>query len=82
MAAEPAWAMSVIFLLDRFLYWIDGSHSLLETAKTLHMRYPETPVAPQIIIRQARVYLNTGEVIILHHSYANAGGGASMTTTE
>ncbi|KAF4071414.1 hypothetical protein AMELA_G00272780 [Ameiurus melas] len=26
------------------------------------MRYPETPVAPQIIIRQARVYLNTGKL--------------------
>ncbi|XP_060720182.1 alpha-protein kinase 1 [Tachysurus vachellii] len=62
MAAEPAWAMSTILLLDRFLYWIDGSHTLLKIAKALHMRYPETPVAPQIIIRQARVYLNTGKL--------------------
>ncbi|KAB5518353.1 hypothetical protein PHYPO_G00164800 [Pangasianodon hypophthalmus] len=62
MAAESAWAMSVIFLLDRFLYWIDSSHTLLKIAKALHMRYPETPVAPQIIIRQARVYLNTGKL--------------------
>ncbi|XP_053336110.1 alpha-protein kinase 1 [Clarias gariepinus] len=62
MAAEPAWAMSVIFLLDRFLYWMDGSHTLLKIAKALHMRYPDTQVAPQIIIRQARVYLNTGKL--------------------
>lgn len=65
MAGEAAWAMSVIFLLDRFLYWIDGSHTLLRIAKALHTRYPEIPIAPQIIIRQARVYLNTGEVIVL-----------------
>ncbi|KAF5902225.1 alpha-protein kinase 1, partial [Clarias magur] len=62
MAAEPAWAMSVIFLLDRFLYWMDGSHTLLKIAKALHMRYPDTQIAPQIIIRQARVYLNTGKL--------------------
>ncbi|KAK3507696.1 hypothetical protein QTP70_033958, partial [Hemibagrus guttatus] len=62
IAAEPAWAMSTVFLLDRFLYWIDGSHTLLKIAKALHMRYPETPIAPQIIIRQARVYLNTGKL--------------------
>ncbi|KAI5607353.1 alpha-protein kinase 1 [Silurus asotus] len=62
MAAEPAWAMSIIFLLDRFFYWTDNSHTLLKIAKALHIRYPETPVAPQIIIRQARVYLNTGKL--------------------
>ncbi|XP_072526650.1 alpha-protein kinase 1 isoform X2 [Salminus brasiliensis] len=62
LAAEPLWAMSVVFLVDRFLYWIDSSHTLLKIAKALHRRYPETPVAPQIVIRQARVYLNTGKL--------------------
>ncbi|XP_036439099.1 alpha-protein kinase 1 [Colossoma macropomum] len=61
-AAEPLWAMSAVFLMDRFLYWIDSSHTLLKIAKALHRRYPETPVAPQIVIRQARIYLNTGKL--------------------
>uniref|UniRef100_A0AAR2JTZ6 Alpha-type protein kinase domain-containing protein n=1 Tax=Pygocentrus nattereri TaxID=42514 RepID=A0AAR2JTZ6_PYGNA len=61
-AAEPLWAMSVVFLMDRFLYLIDSSHTLLKIAKALHRRYPETPVAPQIVIRQARIYLNTGKL--------------------
>ncbi|KAI4891684.1 hypothetical protein NFI96_020320 [Prochilodus magdalenae] len=61
-AAEPLWAMSVVFLMDRFLYWIDSSHTLLKIAKEIHKRYPETPVAPQIVIRQARIYLNTGKL--------------------
>lgn len=61
-AGQPAWAMAVIFLLDRFLYWLDRSHTLLKIAKTLHRLYPRTPVAPQIVIRQARVYLNNGKL--------------------
>ncbi|KAK1792759.1 hypothetical protein P4O66_012680 [Electrophorus voltai] len=60
LGAQPVWAMSLIFLVDRFLYRIDSSHTLLKIAKALHKRYPETPVAPQVVIRQARVYLNTG----------------------
>uniref|UniRef100_A0A3B1IE49 Alpha kinase 1 n=1 Tax=Astyanax mexicanus TaxID=7994 RepID=A0A3B1IE49_ASTMX len=62
VGAEPLWAMSVVFLVDRFLYWKDSSHTLLKIAKALHRNYPETPVAPQVIIRQARVYLNTGKL--------------------
>ncbi|XP_076866648.1 alpha-protein kinase 1 [Brachyhypopomus gauderio] len=62
LAAEPEWAMSVIFLVDRFLYRIDSSHTLLKIAKALHRRYPETPIAPQVVIRQARIYLNTGKL--------------------
>uniref|UniRef100_A0A4W4GIC1 Alpha-type protein kinase domain-containing protein n=1 Tax=Electrophorus electricus TaxID=8005 RepID=A0A4W4GIC1_ELEEL len=62
LGAQPVWAMSLIFLVDRFLYRIDSSHTLLKIAKALHKRYPETPVAPQVVIRQARVYLNTGKL--------------------
>ncbi|KAL0189839.1 hypothetical protein M9458_016938, partial [Cirrhinus mrigala] len=58
-ADEPRWAVAVVFLVDRLLYWMDGSHVLLKIAKTLHKRYPDIPIAPQVIIRQARVYLNT-----------------------
>ncbi|XP_077083517.1 alpha-protein kinase 1 isoform X2 [Siphateles boraxobius] len=41
---------------------MDGSHVLLKIAKALHKRYPDVPIAPQVIIRQARVYLNTGKL--------------------
>ncbi|XP_052008966.1 alpha-protein kinase 1 [Xyrauchen texanus] len=61
-ADEPKWAVAVVFLLDRLLYWMDSSHVLLKIAKTLHKRYPEIPIAPQVIIRQARVYLNSGKL--------------------
>ncbi|XP_073692635.1 alpha-protein kinase 1 [Garra rufa] len=61
-ADEPKWAVAVVFLVDRLLYWMDGSHVLLKIAKTLHKRYPDVPIAPQVIIRQARVYLNTGKL--------------------
>lgn len=62
-ADEPQWAVAAVFLLDRLLYWMDGSHVLLKIAKMLHKRYPDVPIAPQVIIRQARVYLNTGELV-------------------
>ncbi|KAI2663122.1 Alpha-protein kinase 1 [Labeo rohita] len=61
-ADEPKWAVAVVFLADRLLYWMDGSHVLLKIAKMLHKRYPDIPIAPQVIIRQARVYLNTGKL--------------------
>ncbi|XP_056316826.1 alpha-protein kinase 1 [Danio aesculapii] len=61
-ADDPGLAAAVLFLLDRLLYWMDGSQSLLKVAKALHKRYPEVPIAPQVIIRQARVYLNTGKL--------------------
>lgn len=64
-AGEPGWAMAVVFLLDRFFYMVDGSDTLLKIAKALHRRHPGTPVAPQMVIRQARVYLNTGEMVVL-----------------
>lgn len=61
LAREPQWAASVVFLMDRFLYWTDESSRLLKITKLLHRHYPGTPIAPQLVIRQARVYLNDGE---------------------
>ncbi|XP_073763897.1 alpha-protein kinase 1 isoform X2 [Danio rerio] len=61
-ADDPGLAAAVLFLLDRLLYWMDGSEGLLKVAKALHKRYPDVPIAPQVIIRQARVYLNTGKL--------------------
>ncbi|XP_044039033.1 alpha-protein kinase 1 isoform X2 [Siniperca chuatsi] len=62
MAQEACTALAVVFLIDRFLYWTDESSRLLKITKLLHRRHPDTPVAPQLVIRQARVYLNSGKL--------------------
>ncbi|XP_076580383.1 alpha-protein kinase 1 [Chaetodon auriga] len=62
MAQEARSALAVVFLVDRFLYWTDESSRLLKITKLLHRRHPDTPVAPQLVIRQARVYLNSGKL--------------------
>ncbi|XP_034712592.1 alpha-protein kinase 1 [Etheostoma cragini] len=61
-AQEARTALAVIFLVDRFLYWTDESRRLLKITKLLHRRHPDTPVAPQLVIRQARVYVNSGKL--------------------
>ncbi|XP_026106598.1 alpha-protein kinase 1 [Carassius auratus] len=82
-ADEPEWALAVVFLVDRLLYWMDGSHVLLKIAKALHKRYPDVPIAPQVIIRQARVYLNTGKLqkaeVILSSLISNNASTGSWT---
>ncbi|XP_036967490.1 alpha-protein kinase 1 isoform X2 [Acanthopagrus latus] len=62
VAQEARSALAVVFLVDRFLYWKDESSRLLKITKLLHRRHPDTPVAPQLVIRQARVYLNSGKL--------------------
>ncbi|KAL2079086.1 hypothetical protein ACEWY4_024830 [Coilia grayii] len=62
LAGQPLWASSAIFLVDRFLYWTDDSRQLLRIARKLHQRYGGTPIAPQVVIRQARVYFSTGKL--------------------
>lgn len=62
VAQEPKTALAVVFLVDRFLYWTDESSRLLRITKLLHRRHPDAPVAPQLVIRQARVYLNAGKL--------------------
>ncbi|XP_012716952.2 alpha-protein kinase 1 [Fundulus heteroclitus] len=61
-AQEPHTSLAVVFLVDRFLYWTDESSRLLKITKLLHKRHPDTPVAPQLVIRQARVFLNSGKL--------------------
>ncbi|XP_054656118.1 alpha-protein kinase 1 [Dunckerocampus dactyliophorus] len=77
VAQEAHAALAVIFLVDRFLYWTDESSRLLEVAKLLHKRYPVAPVAPQLVIRRARVYLNSGKLqkaeYILSHLIISSG---------
>uniref|UniRef100_A0A8C5G1L9 Alpha-type protein kinase domain-containing protein n=1 Tax=Gouania willdenowi TaxID=441366 RepID=A0A8C5G1L9_GOUWI len=62
VAQEPRSAMAVVLLVDRFLYWIDESSRLLKIAKLLHRRHHDVAIAPQLVIRQARVYLNSGKL--------------------
>ncbi|KAM6949578.1 alpha-protein kinase 1 [Aplochiton taeniatus] len=62
LAREPQCAVAVIFLVDRFIYWTDESSQLLKITMRLHRLHPNTPVAPQLVIRQARVYLNAGKL--------------------
>ncbi|XP_056156452.1 alpha-protein kinase 1 isoform X2 [Lampris incognitus] len=62
LCREACWALAVVFLVDRFLYWMDESSQLLKITKLLHRRHPDTPVAPQLVIRQARVYMNSGKL--------------------
>ncbi|CAI5672296.1 unnamed protein product [Oreochromis niloticus] len=61
-AEEAHCALAVVFLVDRYLYWTDDSSRLLKIAKLLHRRYPETPIGPQLVIRQARLYFNSGKL--------------------
>ncbi|XP_077400729.1 alpha-protein kinase 1 [Vanacampus margaritifer] len=77
VAQEAHVALALIFLVDRFLYWTDESEQLLKISKLLHKRHPGAPVAPQLVIRQARVYLNSGKLqkaeYILSHLIINSG---------
>ncbi|NXW54031.1 ALPK1 kinase, partial [Eurystomus gularis] len=56
-------ATAIVFLIDRFLYWIDASSELLCIAKGLHRLQPSAPISPQVLIRQARLSVNTGKLL-------------------
>nr|XP_021387270.1 alpha-protein kinase 1 [Lonchura striata domestica] len=56
-------ATAVVFLLDRFLYWLDASSRLLRVAKGLHRLHPGAPISPQLLIRQARLAVNAGKLL-------------------
>ncbi|KAG8454054.1 hypothetical protein GDO86_000622 [Hymenochirus boettgeri] len=61
--ADSATAAAIVFLIDRILYWADASIRLLQVAKALHKMWPATPIAPQVVIRQARISVNTGKLL-------------------
>ncbi|XP_074946172.1 alpha-protein kinase 1 [Phalacrocorax aristotelis] len=70
-------ATAIVFLIDRFLYWIDASSKLLQIAKGLHRLQPTTPIGPQVLIRQARLSVNTGKLLKAEYilsSLINANG--------
>ncbi|XP_044537583.1 alpha-protein kinase 1 [Gracilinanus agilis] len=56
-------AAALVFLMDRFLYGLDASAKLLQVAKSLHKLHPATPIAPQVVIRQARISVNSGKLL-------------------
>ncbi|XP_068951453.1 alpha-protein kinase 1 isoform X2 [Petaurus breviceps papuanus] len=56
-------AAALVFLMDRFLYGLDASGKLLQVAKSLHKLHPTIPIAPQVVIRQARISVNTGKLL-------------------
>lgn len=60
LAGDCATAAAIVFLSDRLLYGLDLSSQLLQVAKGLHRLWPDMPMAPQVVIRQARVAVNTG----------------------
>ncbi|NXD86390.1 ALPK1 kinase, partial [Halcyon senegalensis] len=60
---DCATAAGIVFLIDRFLYWIDASGKLLGIAKALHRLQPATPLSPQVLLRQARLSVNTGKLL-------------------
>ncbi|XP_008565450.1 PREDICTED: alpha-protein kinase 1 [Galeopterus variegatus] len=81
LAQDCAVAAAIVFLMDRFLYGLDVSGELLQVAKGLHKLQPATPVAPQVVIRQARVSVNSGKLLkaeyILSNLISNNGATGS-----
>ncbi|NXQ53624.1 ALPK1 kinase, partial [Anthoscopus minutus] len=63
LARDCGTATAVVFLIDRFLYWIDASSRLLRIAKGLHRLHPAAPISPQVLIRQARLAVNAGKLL-------------------
>ncbi|KAM9236428.1 alpha-protein kinase 1 [Leptosomus discolor] len=63
MVKDCVTATAIVFLIDRFLYWIDASSKLLQIAKGLHRLQPTAPISPQVLIRQARLSVNTGKLL-------------------
>jgi len=64
VAREGRAALAAVFLVDRFLYWTDESSRLLKITKLLHRRHPGVPVAPQLVMRNARLHFNSGARLI------------------
>ncbi|XP_056299101.1 alpha-protein kinase 1 isoform X2 [Pseudoliparis swirei] len=62
VAREGRAALAAVFLVDRFLYWTDESSRLLKITKLLHRRHPGVPVAPQLVMRNARLHFNSGKL--------------------
>ncbi|XP_054550533.1 alpha-protein kinase 1 [Talpa occidentalis] len=77
LAGDCATAAAIVFVTDRFLYGLDASGPLLQVARGLHRLRPATPIAPQVVIRQARVSVHAGKLLkaeyILSSLISNSG---------
>ncbi|XP_043917484.1 alpha-protein kinase 1 [Protopterus annectens] len=81
MVRDCTTAAAIVFLIDRFLYWVDASSKLLQVAKAVHELCPTTPIAPQVVLRQARISVNSGKLLkaeyILSSLIINSGATGS-----
>ena len=53
---------ALVFVMDRFSYWQGSSHRTLRLVDYLKKNSPATPIAPQLLIRKARVMKNAGNL--------------------
>uniref|UniRef100_UPI00398F72E0 alpha-protein kinase 1 isoform X2 n=1 Tax=Pristiophorus japonicus TaxID=55135 RepID=UPI00398F72E0 len=78
---DYASAAATVFLIDRFLYWVDASSKLLQIAKGLHKRRLEIPIAPQVVVRQARVSVNSGKLLKAEYILSSLINNSGATGT-
>ncbi|XP_072439712.1 alpha-protein kinase 1 [Chiloscyllium punctatum] len=78
---DYASAAATVFLIDRFLYWVDASSKLLQIAKSLHRRCHEIPIAPQVVVRQARVSVNSGKLLKAEYILSSLINNSGATGT-
>ena len=53
---------ALVFVMDRFSYWQGSSGTSLRIVKYLETYSPETAIAPQLVMRKARVMKNRGDL--------------------
>ena len=53
---------ALVFVMDRFTYWQGSSHTTLQLVDYLKANSPDTPIAPQLLIRKVRIMKNTGDL--------------------
>ncbi|TKC35063.1 hypothetical protein EI555_010265 [Monodon monoceros] len=81
LARECATAAAIVFLSDRFLYGLDVSGELLQVAQGLHKLQPATPIAPQVVIRQARISMHSGKLLKAEHILSSLISNSGATGT-
>ena len=53
---------ALVFVMDRFTYWQGSSHTTLQLVDYLKANSPDTPIAPQLLIRKVRIMKNKGNL--------------------
>ena len=53
---------ALVFVMDRFTYWQGSSHTTLQLVDYLKANSPDTPIAPQLLIRKVRIMKNAGDL--------------------